>query len=90
MSHQQYAPEPGPEKPPERRRTSASKRAVRAKLLSELQEDLTLRLRSICAHMPEEEFERLVLDMARMRMRFWDLEQNEALQVSYDPEDDSG
>jgi hypothetical protein len=85
MSHQRSSPSPEPRELPERRRTSPSKRAVRDALLAELKEDLALRLRPICSQMSEEEFERLVLDMARMRMRFWDLEQNTELQGHYEP-----
>lgn len=66
------AGDPSPE--PERRYTSAETRVLRSRELEEIAADIAGRIRHVCANLPEDEFEQLALDMARMKLRFRDLD----------------
>jgi hypothetical protein len=76
MSPSRYHPSVGRHSEAERRRTSPQTRALRDAQLGDLVRDIAARLRNACSHLPDAEFDALVLDMARMQMRFWDLEEN--------------
>lgn len=43
---------------------------VEALELKRLAADISARLRRVCAHLPEDEFSALVLDIARIRLRY--------------------
>jgi hypothetical protein len=58
----------------DRRRSKPSTRAVRAAELEQLVAEIGARIRPVCSHMSDGEFDALVLDMARMRLRFRELE----------------
>lgn len=43
---------------------------VEARELQRLTADISARIRRVCAHMPDDEFAALVMDIARVRLRY--------------------
>lgn len=62
------------EKRTNRRKTPPDIRAQRAAELEALVADITARIRPACPHLSDAEFEELARDMARMELRFRDMD----------------
>jgi hypothetical protein len=55
-------------------RRNAAENLTQEELLAHYLEDISARLRDACAHLTEDEFDALVEEIARMRLRFDEIE----------------